>query len=117
MNLPQYIFHLLAGGSPRVHRTVTRPARNIHPISEIPDRYPAPRRTGPRRGIQDRELTYAETHLPVTKKRIQAAINNPDATWLEMDALWFSANNSDDVEARNMLDAISRRQGELTDKP
>ena len=88
------------------------------PQSEIPTRQiePRPSDTTPQ-GIWDRDLSFEETHLNVSVEKIQAAIDNPNATYLEMDALWFSANNSNDHRVWGMLDAISERRAELIDKP
>ena len=87
--------------------------RNIRPISEIPDRFPKEKRKAQKPPRYVRTLTYTDTHLPVTPSKIQAAINNPHATYDDMDALWFSANNSSDPDAWDMLDAISKRRAEL----
>jgi len=109
-SLSQLIFTALAW-SPR--QVVTKPENRDREIVQGPVQKQEKRYAG----IYDRELTYEETHLNVDRKLIQQAIHNPNATYLEMDALWFSANNSDDYRVWQMLDAISERRAELIDKP
>ena len=64
-------------------------------------------------GIYDEPLTHEDTHIDLTPEKVRAAIANPNATWNDMDALWFSANNSNDPEVRRLMDLISSRQDEI----
>lgn len=69
------------------------------------------------KGIWDRELTYRETHLPVTPYLILLALLDPNATYMNMEALYWSIISSPDPSLMMYLDYVSRRRAELVDKP
>jgi len=67
-------------------------------------------------GIWDRELTYEETHLPVNHHLIFLALVDPSATYMNMEALYWSIINSPNPSLMMYLDPVSRRRAELVDK-
>lgn len=64
-------------------------------------------------GIQDRELTYEETHLPVTKEIIFSLLKNPNVTYLDLESLYWSVANSPDYTLYKYLTDISEKQETL----
>lgn len=76
------------------------------------------RSTTNRKGIHDRDLTWQETHLPVTDAKVQAALRNPNASYMDMEALYFSlCNHPDYGMAHPLVEAVLEKQGQLIDKP
>ena len=53
-------------------------------------------------------------HLPLTEKNVRAVLDNPDVTFEDCDALYFSLCNSDKFGiAHPLVDEVLAKQGEI----
>lgn len=69
-------------------------------------------------GIHDRDLTWKETHLPLTEAKVRAALANPNIRYMDTEALYFSlCNHPDFGMAHPLIEEVLEKQGTLINKP
>lgn len=58
-------------------------------------------------------MTDEQTHLPLSAEAVEAVLNNPQATFADCDALYFSLLNGDADLFCRYSDEVLERQAEI----
>lgn len=62
---------------------------------------------------EDQSLTYEQTHLELSREKIEAVLANPDVTFQDCDALYFSLLNGDATLYHEYSDRVLKVQGDI----
>lgn len=64
----------------------------------------------------DGDLSWEETHLPLTEDKILSVLNDPRLTFRHCDELYFSLLNGDATLFHKYSDAVMAKQAEIARK-